>query len=378
MCQGEELYRTFLSELIGIDTTNPPGGELRAAEYVAGQLCEAGLPCDIQEVAPGRANVITRYEGDAPFVLLTGHLDVVPAEGQWTSPPFCATERDGRIYGRGACDMKGGIACMMAAAIAAQRAGSKVPFCLGFVADEEVYGTGTRRMLERLAPAQIRFAVIGEPTMSEVCIAHRGAIRLRAKVRGRSCHAGMPQRGVNAIENAAILVRAIARANRGLTGYRHEVLPPPTLCATMIEAGVKDNVVPDEATVIIDCRPCPGQHPADFIRLIEVALREEGGLQAGAEATFEAYIDVSAGAVARGSEIVHWAKDKYTSVFRREPAVEAFPACCDLSQFTEAGTQAILYGPGSLDQAHTRDEYVSLDQLEQAYRFYCALLDTKG
>ena len=378
MRQGEELYRSFLSGLIGIDTSNPPGNELRAAEYVAGQLGEAGLPCDIQEVAPGRANVITRYKGDAPFVLLTGHLDVVPAEGQWTSPPFSATEREGRIYGRGACDMKGGVACMMAAAIAAHRAGSRVPFRLGFVADEELYGTGTRRMLERLTPERIRFAVIGEPTMGVVCIAHRGAIRLRAKVRGRSCHAGMPQRGVNAIENAAILVRAIARANRGLTGYRHEVLPPPTLCATMIEAGVKDNVVPDEATVIIDCRPCPGQHPADFIRLIEEALREEGSLQAGAEVSFEAYIDASAGAVAGGSEIVRWAKDTYMEVFRREPRVEAFPACCDLSQFTEAGAQAILYGPGSLDQAHTRDEYVSLDELRQAYRFYCALLGTEG
>ncbi len=371
---GSALYRQFLSDLIAIDTSNPPGNEYKAADYIAGCMTRYGFKIDIQEVSPGRANVVCSTGEKGPRILLTGHLDVVPAEGEWISQPFEAAERENRVYGRGACDMKGGIACMMAAAVCAAENGSKVPFMLGFVADEEIYGTGTRALLKRYSPEEIRYAVIGEPTMNSICIAHRGAIRFHAKVSGRSCHAGMPQNGVNAIGGAAALIRAIERANMAYNSYKHEVLPPPSLCATMIQGGLKDNVVPDECVITIDCRPCPGQRPADFIRMIEASLSEEGGLQEGSSVSFETYIDVPAGAVSYNSEIVRWASGCYAKAFHKGASVEAFPACCDLSQFTESGVQAVLYGPGSLDQAHSVNEYVGLDQMEQAFKFYCTCL----
>ena len=368
------LCQRFLAELIAVDTSNPPGNEEKAAAYIAKTLGAFGIGCDVLAVAPGRANVVSHPQGEGPYLLLTGHLDVVPAQGIWQTDPFEAVLRHGSIYGRGACDMKGGIACMMAAAVQAVQAGNHVPFRLAFVTDEELHGAGTRALIKALSSPDPRFTVIGEPTMNEVCIAHRGAIRIKALIHGVSCHAGTPDSGVNAIDGAGCVIRAVGRAHKRFGAMPQELLPPSSMACTMLSSGIKDNVIPDECALTIDCRPCPGQTPEDFIRALMDEIEREGGLPAGCRIEFETYINVPAGGVAADSNIVQWASANYRRAFGAPPAIRAFPACCDLSQFTLAGHAAILYGPGSLEQAHTVDEFVTVDELAKAVSFYSECL----
>lgn len=371
-----ELCLKFLKDLIAINTVNPPGNEGLAARYIQETLKNYGIDCQQILITGNRLNVISNcYGGNGPAVLLTGHLDVVPIGDGWNSDPFQAEEHDGRIYGRGACDMKGGIAAMMAAAIWAIETKEVIrPFRLGFVADEEIYGTGTRELLQSLPLGLLKYVVIGEPTENEIHIAHRGAIRFRFCVHGKACHAGAPTEGINALENAAKVIEAIQRVQKQIELRRHEVLPPPTICCTMANAGVKDNIVPSDCVLIVDCRPGVG----DSAEMFEIAIRKEleaiGGLQEGATLTSETYIDVPAGCVAKESPIVEWAKDSYRNCFGKEPVITSFPACCDLSQFTSFGIPAILYGPGAIAQAHTDNEFVEIDQLKRALNFYCSCL----
>lgn len=364
----------FLKELIALETVNPPGNEWLAADYVARRLAEYGIAADVTEPVPGRANVVSRRTpGQGPVVVLTGHLDVVPVGDGWQTPPFVGTERDGKIFGRGACDMKGGVAAMMAAAVwnAAQGMETR-PFQLAFVFDEEIYGEGTRTFLKDFR--EECFAVIGEPTENQIHVAHRGAIRFRILVHGRSCHAGSPSSGVNAIENMARVIQAVQRVNEGLKQRKHPILPPPTLCATMIQAGTKDNIVPDLCELVVDGRPGVGDTVESLQKAIQSEIEAGGGLQQGATVEFVPYINVTAGSVETDSPIVRWAGDCYRSCFGQEPVVTCFPACCDLSQFTAAGHPAILYGPGSIAQAHTANEFVTLDQMQKAFTFYSRCL----
>lgn len=364
----------FLKDLIALETVNPPGNEQIAAAYVARRLAEYGIAADVVEIAPGRANVVSRRTpGQGPVVLLTGHLDVVPVSNDWQTAPFAGIEKEGKIFGRGACDMKGGMAAMMAAAVWSTVQEKKTrPFQLAFVFDEEIYGEGTRAFLKGFQ--EECFAVIGEPTENQIHIAHRGAIRFRIRVRGRSCHAGSPESGINAIENMARVVEAVRRVNEKLKQRKHPILPPPTLCATMIQAGTKDNIVPDLCELVVDGRPGVGDTVESLQNAIRAEIEAGGGLQDGAEVTFEPYINVVAGSVNMDSAIVQWAGDCYRRCFQQDPVVTCFPACCDLSQFTAAGHQAILYGPGSIAQAHTTNEFVTLEQLEKAFAFYCCCL----
>lgn len=368
------LAVAFLKDLIGLETVNPPGNERIAADYVARRLAEYGIAADVAEPVPGRANVVSRRTpGEGPVVVLTGHLDVVPVSDDWQTPPFAAAEKEGKIFGRGACDMKGGIAAMMAAAVWNTVQGNEArPFQLAFVFDEEIYGEGTRAFLKDFQ--EDCFAVIGEPTENQIHVAHRGAIRFRIRVRGRSCHAGSPASGVNAIENMARVVEAVRRVNEKLKQRKHPILPPPTLCATMIQAGTKDNIVPDLCELVVDGRPGVGDTVESLQNAIQSEIEAGGGLQEGAQVTFEPYINVVAGSVDTDSAIVKWASGCYRQCFGQEPVVTCFPACCDLSQFTAAGHQAILYGPGSIAQAHTTNEFVTLDQLEKAFTFYSRCL----
>lgn len=378
MANSGEYYALcvgFLKDLVAMETVNPPGHERKATEYIAGKLAEHGIPCDLMPLAENRANVISRPLGEGPAIVLSGHLDVVPAGEGWEMPPFQLTRKDGRFYGRGVCDMKGGIAAMMAAAIWAKRQGGEHrPFRLAFVADEELYGSGTQALLEAVAPQEMKYVILGEPTEREIHIAHRGALRFKACISGRSCHAGAPQMGVNAIECMARVMEAVRAVNEDLQGVRHPVLPPPTMCCTMVSGGTKDNIVPDRCEMVVDCRPGTGDTAEGLAKALRDKVDALGGLPAGAELELNVYVNVPAGGVSQDSDIVRWAGERFAESFDSRPVIGGFPACCDLSQFTARGIQAILYGPGSIRQAHTVNEFLDQRELEKAFTFYCHCL----
>ena len=164
--------------------SNAPGNERPLAEYIADILKKEGFAVEVQKVAENRANVIASIGESERNLILNGHLDVVPSGSGWNTAPFRVTEKEGRFYGRGTCDMKGGLAAMMAAAIKVKREntlGNK-NLVLAFVADEEIHGTGTKYFAKHFKKGQQNIVVIGEPTQNEIHVAHRGVVRDRKSV----------------------------------------------------------------------------------------------------------------------------------------------------------------------------------------------------
>src|SRR5476649_1607064 len=186
-----------LALLVAINTENPPGREREAAELIAGLLADAGFDLTLSEYLPGRTNVVARLEnGAGPCLAFNTHIDVVPAGTGWRQDPFTLTERDGKLYGRGACDAKGPLVAMLEAMrmLAAQPATWRGTLMGIFVADEEVASEGAKFYV-RDAPAHIDYAVIGEPTANATYSAHKGSLRPLVRVHGVTAHSGTPELG---------------------------------------------------------------------------------------------------------------------------------------------------------------------------------------
>lgn len=263
----DTLVLKIFQELMRLDTINPPGSEKLAADYLFRVFSQAGIPCEVQPLGGGRANFVAWIGGGGPVLELGGHLDVVPCPGDWRHPPLDATEEDGLFYGRGACDMKGGVAAMCAAALELFR--EKTPLRgtlrLAFVADEEHVNLGMRAYLTKYPAAD--WAVLGEPTDLEIAIAHRGVARFYVDLRGHAQHAALPSAGETAVHKAARAVLAIDQLNGELSGLTHPLLPPPSIVVTQLEGYEKDNVVA--------CKDAAAHRPP-------AAARDNGATGAGA------------------------------------------------------------------------------------------------
>ncbi len=272
--------RELLQELLRIPSINPPGGELPVARHLEGVWRQAGFETHLDEFAPGRANLVGRRRwGPGPTLLLNGHMDVQPPGQGWTHDPFSADVDGDRIYGQGAEDMKGGLAAMT---VAATNYARRRPNCgelvLTAVADEMNGGEqGSRRLVDQRLQAD--FAVVCEPTGSDIYLAHRGALWLRLEVTGRSAHGGRPWLGVNAI-NVMIEWLAALQAWSPTTLRRgsHRLLPDRTMNIGSISGGHKINVVADRSVAEVDLRYLPGQ---DVEQLVD-AVRQMGQDLAGA------------------------------------------------------------------------------------------------
>lgn len=370
-----ELAEKFLQELVSFPTVN--GDEKPLAEYVASTLEKYGFQTSLQPVADNRANVVARYGQSDNQVVFTGHLDVVPpGEGWESADPFQLTHRDGRFYGRGSCDMKGGIAAMMASAVRAVETG-EIRDCelrLVFVADEEVDGLGTQYYVEHQQPTEKTIVIIGEPTMLEACIAHRGVTRFRVTIHGRQCHSGLPQDGINAINQMARFLLEVERFDQERQSLDCGILPPPNMTATMLHSGVKENAVPGISEVVLDCRTVPGETVQTLRDSILDILRR---LFDGTPVTYEVqdFIEVTPSSTKADGLVCTAVKNAFREAFGQEAVVTYFKGCCDMSYFCKAGyAETLLCGPGSMDQAHIVDEFIEIEQLHKAVDLYSAVI----
>lgn len=372
MDEYRALAREFLRDMVGIDTSNPPGGEAALASYIAGRMTAYGFRAEQQTLSPGRANLVLRLGQAETRILLTGHLDTVPAGDGWQYPPFAATAGANRIYGRGTADMKGGLAAMMAAA--ARLSAGLLPadreLVLAFAADEEQAGAGTSYFAAHYEKRARDLVVIGEPTGLDIHIAHRGVTRFRVTINGRQCHSGTPERGINAIMHMARFVLALGQYHDSLQGIRNGILPPPSVTATLISGGVKDNVVPGVCAATLDCRTVPELTP-EIIRASLLGICSD--LFSGTAVTYAVDLihNNSPAAVSENCQAAIVAKKTARAVFGREASVSFFPACCDMAHFLEHGfSDVILCGPGSIEQAHTGDEFIETEQLDRAVDWF--------
>ncbi len=367
------LVRELLEGLIALDTSNPPGNELLAAEFLAHFLQRYDLPCTIQHVGEQRANLCVRLgDGNGPSLLFNGHLDVVPASDTWQHPPFALTQECTRLYGRGCCDMKGGVAAMCAAAILlkTQNAPLHGTLHLVFVADEEFKNAGMKHYLQTAPP--IDYAVIGEPTEMEVAVAHRGVVRNYLDISGKSHHAAVCAQEPSAIAHTAQVILALQSLGEELQKQTHAVLPPPSVAVTMIAGYEKDNIVPATVRLMTDFRTLPHTTPEQVHTLLASACA-----RAQVDSVeIKPFFDMDGGELDKDDVFVQQCCAISGTIQNRRLQPVAFEASCEQCFLTQRGIKALICGPGSLQQAHCVDEYVEILQLEQAVSFYETLART--
>jgi succinyl-diaminopimelate desuccinylase len=361
-----------LARLVAINTENPPGRETEAGAFLAVELREIGFVVETQELMPGRVNIIARFEnGPGPTLAFNSHIDVVPAGDGWSHPPFDLKERDGRLYGRGACDAKASIVAMLETVrmMVAERGRWQGTLLAVFVADEEAESRGAKFYAK--GGPRIDYAVIGEPTSNAVAIAHKGGLRPIIRVSGVAAHSGTPELGVNAIFQAAELLRAIEAHHHDQVCRRHHPLVgSASLTVTRIGAGIADNIVPDGCEILLDRRLVPGESEVAAIAEIEQLLerlRQEKGIHA----EIVGFKPTTGGPTATAPDhpLVH-AATRAAGEIAADIAPQGFPGACDLVHFRSVGAQGVVMGPGSLAVAHKPDEFVPIDEFIGASRAY--------
>jgi acetylornithine deacetylase len=371
--------RTLTETLVRIDSRNPAladdgPGERHCAHVLAEVLGGWGFRLAWQEAAPGRPNLVARI-GDAmpgaPTLLFNGHLDVVGTDGM-AHAPFAATVDDGRLYGRGACDMKGGVAAMCVAAHRAARAGLRGEVIVAAVCDEEVASIGTRALLASGVRADA--AVVTEPTRLAIAPAHRGFAWLEFTVHGVAAHGSRYDIGVDAIAHAArLLVAYDEHAARVLTRTVHPLLGHASVHAATIAGGSGWSTYPDRCVLRVERRTLPGETEAtvrDEAAAIVAALETA---VPGARVTWTLPLAQAPNDVAVDAPIVQALAAADAAVHGRPATIAGLSCWTDAALLTAAGIPAVCFGPGDIALAHAATEWVALAELEAATDVLTAL-----
>jgi succinyl-diaminopimelate desuccinylase len=366
----------LLQKLVQIDSCNPPGGEEPAADLLAGFMDAAGMETELMPLAPGRANVIGRWRGTGarPAMLFCGHLDTVPADkAQWRHDPHAGIIDGDVLHGRGAGDMKSGVAAMVMACVAFARANVRLAGDLVFAgtAGEEVDCLGSRDLLEHdLGP--ISSLIIAEPTRLEVVVAHKGALWLEIVTKGKAAHGAFPDHGYNAI---TAMNRFLDRLEAYRPSFRpHALLSSPTLNVGTIQGGVKTNVVPDRCVLTIDLRSVPGQKHETLVQDVQGIIDALGREDAAFRASLRVVNDRPPVETATDHPLIQTATKIGREVFGRPMTPKGIGYYTDASILTPGyGVPTLLCGPGDESLAHQVDEWVDLNAVQASVRFYVAL-----
>lgn len=359
-----------LADLVRINSVNSSydggPGEGEVAKYVRRFFEARGIETWEQEVFPGRPNVMARLPGKNPNrrLVLEAHTDTVSVKGM-TIPPFEPEIRDNKMFGRGSCDTKAGLATMMHALVSLKEEGIKPPceVLLAAVVDEEYSYRGVVKLCEDL---KADAAIVAEPTEMRAVIATKGVLRCRIIVHGKSAHSSKPHLGVNAITHMARVIAAIEEDNTRMAALQHPLVGCGTCNIGVIAGGVQVNFVPDRCVIEIDRRLLPGQRASDAVAHYRQLLQSLEGITAELEEPL-LLVDEALDTPAE-SAVVQTAMQVLRNMgLNAEPC--GVPFGCDASKLSRAGIPSIVFGPGSIDRAHTADEYVELDQVEQALEF---------
>ena len=364
-----ELTRT----LVSIPSVNPDleeggDGEGAIARWIAEWLRAWDFQVDLSEPVPGRFNVVARRSAalPGPRVVLDGHLDTVGVEGMEIAP-FQPELREGRIFGRGSADMKGGLAAMMVAARDLVRSGGpeRGELLLAFTADEEYASVGLRALLDQGFTADA--AIVCEPTSLEIQPANKGFTWFEVEVRGRAAHGSRPELGRDAIRDAGRILAALDRYELRLASQEpHPLLGRGSIHAGTIRGGTAPPVYPDRCDLVLEARLLPGESPDE-------ALERFRGIVSEIARDRPLDVEVRQGLSRPGSEIAqdHSLVRLVESALKEEgiePRISGMTAWVESAWLTEAGIPALCFGPGSLDVAHTADESIPVSELESAVR----------
>jgi len=364
------------ADLVSYPSINPPGNEGEIGAYVVDWLESSAIPfeIDVQELEPGRSNVVARAgDPEKGSLLLTGHMDVVSANAdQWTGDPFELRRDDTRIVGRGVTDMKGALAAKLLAAesyIATEDSGEVV---IAFVVGEETTGFGTKALVE--SGLNVDAALLGEPSDLQPSIAQKGTVRYDVTVRGRSCHSGRPDKGINAIEGARHVLDNLHAFDQEIRRFENPLLSPGSVSVTEIKGGSSHNVIPDTVTLTVDCRILPGsgETPASFDRKMGRWISgafEEGSVE------YDRWSFSPPAETSPDESVVDAVLSAATDV-GHDCELTGFNATTDARHFIHDGVPAVVVGPGSIESdAHTVDESVAVGDLVTTAQIYRQTLE---
>ncbi|MFC3283021.1 acetylornithine deacetylase [Litchfieldella rifensis] len=385
MCQAASSVSVeLLTRLVAFDTTSHRSN-LPLIHFVRDYLAEYGVRATlVHDVSGEKANLYaTIGPDDRPGVMLSGHTDTVPVTGQmWNSDPYRLRVKGERLYGRGAADMKGFLAVVLAAVPSMVQAELCVPIHLAFSHDEEVGCLGVRSLIEAMKQYRVRPAVcvVGEPTSMRLATAHKGKIAGRIQVHGKACHSGMAPEGVNAIQAAAPLLcwfeeTAAQKASCGPYDKRFAI-PFTTLQIGTIEGGTALNIVPDACRFDFEIRNVPQDDPETLLAMLRVEVdRLDRCLKQyspDAGATLKYLGDYPGLSMAEESELVEFILALLDD--RRRERI-GFGTEAGLFQ-QRLGIPTLVCGPGSMAQGHQPDEYVTREQLVCCEMFLQRLIAT--
>jgi len=370
----------LLQKLIRIDTTNPPGNEAEAAGLLAAELSRFGLDPEITDLGAGRANVsaVVKGEGVCPAVVYNGHLDVVPVGNvRWSHPPFGAEIHRGRLYGRGASDMKSGLAAMLTAAGLLARSGVRLGGDLIFsaVADEEIGGLGADRFLAEGGMRNTRAVIIGEPTGFRAYIAEKGVYWITLETVGKTAHGAMPHLGRNAILDMQTLLAELQ--DTPLPNAPNPDHGGTTMNVGSIRGGVSANVVPDSCTASVDVRIPPGVSVDAVLQGFREAAERAEAARPGMTVRIDTKAARAPVATPHDAAVVQTVLQLCAELFGSSPRAGPTPGyATDASILCrEPEVPFVIIGPGRERQAHQPDEYVLVEDYLRAVDFYRRLAE---
>ena len=369
----ELTSKEILSKLIAFPTVSKDSN-LDIIEYCTDLLKNAGADIQIiKDKTQPKANLYaTIGPKDIPGILLSGHTDVVPVTGQdWTVPPFEMSEKDGKLYGRGTTDMKGFVACALAAACAAGRSELTTPLHLALSYDEEIGCVGVRSMIKMLAgaPFRPRFCIVGEPSMMSVAVGHKGKTACRVTCRGRSAHSALAPTALNAIHLACDTTSFIRTLQQEIENGKAQdddyEVPYTTLHIGQLEGGRTLNIVPDLATLAFEIRNLTEDDPEHLLNRIREHAQKI--LEPLTDEFPEAAIDIE---ITNSYPPLSTEKDSDVVSFVK--SLTGLNATTKVPFGTEGGLfssqlniPTVVCGPGSMDQGHKPDEFITIDQLSR-------------
>ncbi len=383
----------ILTDLIALDTTSR-NSNLKLIEYVQSLLADRAIESELTfDAEKNKANLFaTLGGGDKPGIVLSGHTDVVPVDGQnWRTDPFAAQVIGDKLYGRGSCDMKGFIAICLGHIDHILKAKLDTPIHFAFSYDEEVGCIGVNQLIKELAKREIqpRACIIGEPTSMGVVRAHKGMLSKHCRVRGKASHSSLTHQGVNAVAMAAKTIAYIdAMAERiAREGPFDEGFEPPhtTLHAGVIHGGTVNNIIPNACEFEFEIRNLPEQPPLPLFEEVERYVEETllpkmHAVSADTGFDWETASNYPGMNTDAGDAVIAMAAQLLAKDGQPADAPADTPGKVSYGTegglFQTAGIATVICGPGSIEQAHKPDEYVELSQLATGERFISDLIDS--
>ena len=362
--------RALARALVQVDSRNPslsPGapGERACAVLLRDVLDAWGFTTTLDEAAPGRPNLVARIGAatSGRVLMFNGHLDVVGVDGM-IDAPFAAVERNDLLYGRGAADMKGGVAAMCAAAWRAAQRGLSGEILIAAVADEEYTSAGTRALI--VSGVRADAAIVCEPTSLAIMPAHRGFVWVEVEIAGRAAHGSRWEIGVDAIRHAGLLLAELDRVDlEVLPLATHPLLGRASLHASFIEGGLGMSTYPDQCVLRLERRTLPGETAADVLEEVSCACDAVRARRPEFSATLRLMLSQGPSDVAVDTPVVR-ALASALAVCGEPTAVAGMSAWTDAALLNDAGIPAICFGPGDISLAHAAEEYIPLEEIDRA------------